>query len=63
MIGVTVTADCPACKAEGYEFEFTAEDLAQFAEISVPCDECGERIVVQAEVTVTSSRPTQREKR
>lgn len=49
---VRIEFSCPACGAEGYEFELDSDELG--SEISAPCDECPKRIAIDVSITLQS---------
>lgn len=51
---VMVAVNCPNCGSEDYEVDFSAEDIAAAATVSLPCDECDMRIAVYVNVEVSS---------
>jgi hypothetical protein len=49
---VQVVVSCPSCGATDYEFDLAVEELD--CQVSVPCDECPQRISVEVQVRVQS---------
>ena len=57
---VTLVVTCPSCGATDYEFDFDADDMASATQVSIPCDECPNRIAVEVDVrVVTPPEPTE----
>lgn len=49
---VTIEFTCPVCGADGYEESFDAGEMARATQVTVPCDDCSARIVLELDVRV-----------